>query len=30
MCHRGAFRDDIIEKCVFFKDNGIKFKKVRD
>ena len=38
MCHRGAFREDIIEKCVFCKteDNGIdqadnnciKFKKV--
>ena len=26
MCHRGAFREDIIEKCVFFKteDNGIE------
>ena len=40
MCHRGAFREDIIEKCVFCKteDNGIehvtnnciKFKKVRE
>jgi len=40
MCHRGAFREDIIKKCVFCKteDNGIehvtnnciKFKKVRE
>ena len=40
MCHRGAFREDIIEKCVFCKteDNGIehvtnnciKLKKVRE
>ena len=40
MCHRGVFREDIIEKCVFCKteDNGIehatnnciKFKKVRE
>ena len=40
MCHRGAFRKDIIEKCVFCKteDNGIdhdtnnciKFKKIRE
>ena len=40
MCHRGAFREDIIEKCVFYKidDNGIehvtnnciKFKKIRE
>ena len=40
MCHRGAFREDIFEKCVFCKteDNGIehvtnncmKFKKVRE
>ena len=40
MCHRGAFREYIIEKCVFCKteDNGmkyvtndcIKFKIVRD
>ena len=40
MCLRGAFRGDIIEKCVFCKteDNGIehvtnnciKFKKVRE
>ena len=40
MCHRGAFWEDIIKKCVFCKteDNGIehvtnnciKFKKVRE
>ena len=40
MCHRGAFREDIIKKCVYCKteDNGIehvtnncnKFKKVRE
>ena len=40
MCHRGAFREDIIKKCVFCKteDNGIehvtnnciKVKKVRE
>ena len=40
MCHRGAFREDIIKKCVFCKteDNGrehvtnnyIKFKKVKE
>ena len=40
MCHRGAFREDINEKCLFCKteDNGIehvtnnciKFKKVRE
>ena len=40
MCHRGAFREDIIEKCVFCKTennwiehdtiNCIKFKKVRE
>ena len=37
MCHRGAFREDIIKKYVFCKteDNGvtnncIKFKKVRE
>ena len=40
MCHREAFREDIIKKCVFYKteDNGIehvtndciKFKKVRE
>ena len=40
MCHRGAFRKDINEKCVFCKteDNGIehvtnnciKFKKARE
>ena len=40
MCHRGAFRENIIEKCVFceIEDNGIehatnnciKFKKVRE
>jgi hypothetical protein len=40
MCHRGAFRKDIIEKCIFGKteDNGIehvtnnciKLEKVRE
>ena len=40
MYHRGAFREDIIEKCVFYKaednkieyvtNNCIKFKKVRE
>ena len=40
MCHRGAFREDIIEKCVFCKtennriehitNNCIKFKKERE
>ena len=40
MCHRGAFREDIIKKCVFCQteDNGIehvsnnciKFKKIRE
>ena len=40
MCHRGAFREDINEKCLFCKteDNGIehvtnkciKFKKARE
>ena len=40
MCHRGAFRNDIIEKCVFCKiegngiehviNNCIKFKKERE
>ena len=40
MCHRGAFRKDIMKKCVFCKaeDNGIehitnnciKFKKVKE
>ena len=40
MCHRGVFRENIIEKCVLCKteDNGIehitnnciKFKKVRE
>ena len=39
MCHRGAYRENIIEKCVFYKteddgiehvtNNCIKFKKVR-
>ena len=40
MCHRGAFREDIIKKCVYSKtedneiehviNNYIKFKKVRE
>ena len=40
MCHRGAFRGDIIKKCLFCKtednrtehviNNCIKFKKVRE
>ena len=40
ICHRGAFRKDIIEKCVFgktendgikpFTNNSIKLKKARD
>jgi len=40
MCHRGAFRENIIKKCVFCKtddneiehaaNNCIKFKKVRE
>ena len=40
MCHRGAFREDIIEICIFYKteyngienvtNNCIKFKKVRE
>ena len=27
MCHRGSFREDIHQKCIFFKDadNGIKY-----
>ena len=40
MCHRGAFREDINKKCVFYKtedndiehvtNNCIKFKKSRE
>jgi len=40
LCHRGAFREDIIKKCVYSKtedneiehviNNYIKFKKVRE
>ena len=40
MCHRGAFREDIIENCVFCKtkdnwiehvtNNCIKFKKIKE
>ena len=40
MCHRGAFREDINEKCLFCKtedneikhvtNNCIKFKKARE
>jgi len=31
MCHRGAFRKDIIKKCVFCKaEDNIKFKKVKE
>ena len=30
MCHRGAFRKDIIEKCVFCKTEDIGIEHVTD